>query len=176
MRKLKFVQNATCEKKMTKDNDFRVRTFRPLKSCCSQTVLVVFHLNWRVVSYLIFILTWSKQRTFIIAQFMMSNLILIKNEYYYNYAMYWFIYIFIVCPRSKMSQRPNKEHLLQQLEKGKKNDAEYNRIRQVLLEAVRGRERTSAGESQVKKLERVEKAIIENLKVIHDIEAILARM
>ncbi len=83
---------------------------------------------------------------------------------------------FIVCPRSKMSQRPNKEHLLQQLEKGKKNDAEYNRIRQVLLEAVRGRERTSAGESQVKKLERVEKAIIENLKVIHDIEAILARM
>jgi len=79
-----------------------------------------------------------------------------------------------------MNQRPNKEHLLQQLEKGKKNDAEFNRIRQVLLEAVleavRGRERTSAGESQVKKLERVEKAIIENLKVIHDIEAILARM
>jgi len=59
MKKLNFVQNATCEKMMTKDNDFRVRTFRQLKSCCSQTVLVVFHLNWRVVSYVIFILTWS---------------------------------------------------------------------------------------------------------------------
>ena len=75
-----------------------------------------------------------------------------------------------------MSERPNKEQLLKELEKGKKNDAEYNRIRQVLLEAVRNRERTSAGESQQKKLERVEKAVIDNLKVIHDIEAILARM
>jgi|688.fasta_scaffold632619_1 hypothetical protein len=74
-----------------------------------------------------------------------------------------------------MSERPNKEQLLKELEKGKKNDAEYNRIRQVLLEAVRNRERTSAGESQQKKLERVEKAIIDNLKVIHDIEAVLAR-
>ena len=74
-----------------------------------------------------------------------------------------------------MSQRPDKEQLLKELEKGKKNDAEYNRIRQVLLEAVRNRERTSAGESQQKKLERVEKAIIDNLKVIHDIEAVLAR-
>ena len=75
-----------------------------------------------------------------------------------------------------MSQRPSKEQLLKELEKGKKNDAEYNRIRQVLLEAVRNRERTSAGESQQKKLERVEKAIIDNLKVIHDVEAVLARM
>jgi hypothetical protein len=74
-----------------------------------------------------------------------------------------------------MSERPNKEQLLKELEKGKKNDAEYNRIRQVLLEAVRNRERTSAGESQQKKLERVEKAVIDNLKVIHDIEAVLAR-
>jgi hypothetical protein len=74
-----------------------------------------------------------------------------------------------------MSERPNKDQLLKELEKGKKNDAEYNRIRQVLLEAVRNRERTSAGESQQKKLERVEKAIIDNLKVIHDIEAVLAR-
>lgn len=43
--KTKLGTNATCDKKMTKDNDFRVRTFRQLKSCCSQTVLVVFHLN-----------------------------------------------------------------------------------------------------------------------------------
>ena len=68
-----------------------------------------------------------------------------------------------------MSERPDKE-----LEKRKKNDAEYNRIRQVLLEAVRNRERTSGGESQQRKLERVEKAIIDNLKIIYDIEADLA--
>ena len=75
---------------------------------------------------------------------------------------------------------PNKDDesqikkLKRNLLKAKANEVKYKQIRKVLLDALSKDETTEDGQSQHEKLETVEKAIINNLSVLYDIEAILA--
>ena len=75
---------------------------------------------------------------------------------------------------------PNKDDesqikkLKRNLLKAKANEGKYKQIRKVLLDALSKGETTEDGQSQHEKLETVEKAIINNLSVLYDIEAILA--
>jgi len=62
----------------------------------------------------------------------------------------------------------------EQLAKANANEQEYNRIRNALLDGLTKNDRTRDGESQHEKLEVIERAIRENLKVKHDLEVILA--
>jgi len=64
--------------------------------------------------------------------------------------------------------------LKRNLEKAKANDAEYKKVRQVLLDGLSQGQTTEDGQSQDEKLEIVDRAIIKNLEVLNDIETILA--
>jgi len=61
-----------------------------------------------------------------------------------------------------------------ELERAESNEKEYNRIREALLDGLSKGQTTLDGDTQHEKLEVVEKAIIENLKVKQDLEVILA--
>jgi hypothetical protein len=67
-----------------------------------------------------------------------------------------------------------RNRLARELQQTKANDAEFNRIRRALLDGLARGETTREGESQHAKLESVERNIRENLRVMHDLEVILA--
>jgi len=67
-----------------------------------------------------------------------------------------------------------RNRLARELQRSKANDVEYNRIRRALLDGLTRGESTQEGDSQHEKLESVERAIRENLRVMHDLEVILA--
>jgi hypothetical protein len=65
--------------------------------------------------------------------------------------------------------------LEQKIQRAKDNDKYYNTLRNALLSGLSNNETTRDGKSQEEKMERVEKAIIENLQVKYDLEVLLAR-
>ena len=67
-----------------------------------------------------------------------------------------------------------RNRLARDLQRTKANDVEYNRIRRALLDGLTRGETTRDGDSQHEKLESVERNIRENLRVMHDLEVILA--
>ncbi len=62
----------------------------------------------------------------------------------------------------------------EQLKRATDNEKEFNRIREALFDGLSKGETTEQGHSQHKKLQIVEKAIRENLRVKQDLEVILA--
>ena len=75
------------------------------------------------------------------------------------------------------SGRDEESHikkLRENLEKAKANDEEYKKVRLVILDALSQGQTTEDGQSQDAKLEIVDKALLSNLEVMFDIEAILA--
>jgi hypothetical protein len=62
----------------------------------------------------------------------------------------------------------------EQLARENANDVEYNRIMRALLDGLSEGQKTLKGQSQHEKLEVIERAIRENLRVKHDLEVILA--
>jgi len=75
---------------------------------------------------------------------------------------------------SKTMDLQERNRLARELQQTKANDAEFNRIRRALLDGLARGETTREGESQHAKLESVERNIRENLRVMHDLEVILA--
>ena len=62
----------------------------------------------------------------------------------------------------------------EQLKRATDNEKEFNRIREALLDGLSKGKTTEQGHSQHKKLQSIEKAIRENLRVKQDLEVILA--
>ena len=80
----------------------------------------------------------------------------------------------IPATESQTMDLQERNRLARELQRTKANDVEYNRIRRALLDGLTRGETTRDGDSQHEKLESVERNIRENLRVMHDLEVILA--
>jgi len=96
--------------------------------------------------------------------------------YVHVYGIILFTHITEKIPatESQTMDLQERNRLARELQRSKANDVEYNRIRKALLDGLTRGETTRDGDSQHEKLESVERAIRENLRVMHDLEVILA--
>ena len=85
-----------------------------------------------------------------------------------------YVHVILQKDTSKTMDLQERNRLARELQQTKANDAEFNRIRRALLDGLARGETTREGESQHAKLESVERNIRENLRVMHDLEVILA--